>query len=340
METTQKTRVDWIDTAKGLGIILVMLGHLNINGLEDWIYSFHMPMFFFLSGYVFSAKDDPLTFLKKRCKSMLIPYFSIGFIIIIYEIIMDLIEKTFVAKEIWDKIKLMLIQIRCWDLWFLACLFCVTIIFYFIAKIIRNSVIILIISYFIMLAGFSYYENGGQGLFWNLDVCFFAIFFFAAGYFCNDHLNHAINFFLEDTRLSIIAFIIAWIINGICAYYSQLMSQQMFEMYMGTYGVPALSFLAAFAGTFGVIVLAHKISPEIIKYIGKHSLVYFALHQSIILPTITAVLKLIPIYSSLDEHPVAAVIFAIIETILMTVMLTAVSRLLSETKLKVLLGKF
>lgn len=48
-------RVEWIDTAKGIGLILVILGHLKIDYLSAWIYTFHMPLFFFLSGVVFSG---------------------------------------------------------------------------------------------------------------------------------------------------------------------------------------------------------------------------------------------------------------------------------------------
>lgn len=46
-------RQDWIDVAKGLGMVLVVLGHMSIpKGLEQFIYSFHVPLFFFVSGFL------------------------------------------------------------------------------------------------------------------------------------------------------------------------------------------------------------------------------------------------------------------------------------------------
>ena len=56
-------RIEWIDIAKGIGIILVVIGHNfsdgeNIIYLRKWIYSFHMPLFFLLSGILFSAKQE------------------------------------------------------------------------------------------------------------------------------------------------------------------------------------------------------------------------------------------------------------------------------------------
>ena len=42
-----KNRVEWIDMAKGLGIIFVLLGHARFpDEIITWIYSFHMPLFF------------------------------------------------------------------------------------------------------------------------------------------------------------------------------------------------------------------------------------------------------------------------------------------------------
>ena len=74
MESEQKKRITWIDMAKGYGIILVILGHLKFDMFRDWIFTFHMPLFFFLSGYVFSTKYDFVTFLKRKCRSMILPY--------------------------------------------------------------------------------------------------------------------------------------------------------------------------------------------------------------------------------------------------------------------------
>ena len=44
-------RIEWIDTAKGIGILMVMLGHNYLDWkFVFWCYSCHMALFFFLSG--------------------------------------------------------------------------------------------------------------------------------------------------------------------------------------------------------------------------------------------------------------------------------------------------
>lgn len=60
-------RIRYIDVARGLGIFLVIIGHLNTNEiLHNTIYSFHMPFFFFLSGYLNKPSQDFKLLLKKK----------------------------------------------------------------------------------------------------------------------------------------------------------------------------------------------------------------------------------------------------------------------------------
>lgn len=60
-----RQRIDWIDTAKGLCMILVIVGHTLPYGnlMRNFIFSFHMPAFFFLTGYIRPAARIPGRFL-------------------------------------------------------------------------------------------------------------------------------------------------------------------------------------------------------------------------------------------------------------------------------------
>ena len=64
-------RKEEIDFAKGLGILLVMLGHsmtLMNNPLNTFILSFHMPLFFFVSGMTIKREYTFKTFIWKKLK--------------------------------------------------------------------------------------------------------------------------------------------------------------------------------------------------------------------------------------------------------------------------------
>lgn len=82
----EKKRLEYIDIAKGIGIFLVVLGHTRYPYTRDIIYSFHMPLFFFLSGYLFTLEKLEVSFtvyLKKKIKGLYRPFltFSIFYLI-------------------------------------------------------------------------------------------------------------------------------------------------------------------------------------------------------------------------------------------------------------------
>ena len=49
-----RKREEWIDMLRGFGMLLVIIGHSRCpDVLEKFIYGFHMPLFFVLSGFLF-----------------------------------------------------------------------------------------------------------------------------------------------------------------------------------------------------------------------------------------------------------------------------------------------
>lgn len=80
------------DIAKAICIILVVIGHYVPDYSPAWymrihdvIYTFHMPLFMFASGYIYMAtkKDIPYKkFIWKKVKRLMVPYLSVSTIII------------------------------------------------------------------------------------------------------------------------------------------------------------------------------------------------------------------------------------------------------------------
>ena len=84
-----------IDIAKGLGILLVVLGHLGGNVgsqpeaiafMKRFLYQFHVPLFFFLSGLFYKADETWQVFLTKKIKRLYIPYLVANLIFLILDI--------------------------------------------------------------------------------------------------------------------------------------------------------------------------------------------------------------------------------------------------------------
>jgi len=75
----EKNRINYIDYAKGLAILCVLLGHMEISPvIKHSIYSFHMPLFFILSGYFLKRQEINKSVIVKNFKALMIPYFVIG----------------------------------------------------------------------------------------------------------------------------------------------------------------------------------------------------------------------------------------------------------------------
>ena len=76
-------RIQWIDILKGIAMILVIAGH-TISGVpRSIIFSFHMPLFFALSGYTYKLASDGggvMHRIRKDCKHLLLPAYAIWII--------------------------------------------------------------------------------------------------------------------------------------------------------------------------------------------------------------------------------------------------------------------
>ena len=181
-------RLSYIDILKGIGIILVVAGHVYMNSIAyNWFYSFHMPLFFFAAGWVY--KERPIkTDLRKRAKSIIIPYFSFGFLILLY---WQLFERHFRASELsftQSLFGLLIGEQNYLDfnahLWFLPCFFMLTVFYNILinaCKRISNShktLLTFLIAFTMTIIGII---RPLPALPWGIDRLFTYIIFFATG---------------------------------------------------------------------------------------------------------------------------------------------------------------
>lgn len=91
-----------LDIAKAIGIILVVIGHFFPAGSPHWyeigrqvIYSFHMPLFVFISGFVYIyAYNDSVSYgtvLAKKFRRIALPYFMVSFAFIAIKLLMQIL---------------------------------------------------------------------------------------------------------------------------------------------------------------------------------------------------------------------------------------------------------
>ena len=70
-----RTRVRSIDIARGIAMIAIVLGHLGNRQINRVVFTFHVPIFFLISGYCTRVDGVGLTaFIRKKARTLLVPY--------------------------------------------------------------------------------------------------------------------------------------------------------------------------------------------------------------------------------------------------------------------------
>lgn len=313
-----KQRIEWIDTAKGLGIICIILGHMGTGKLGAWFYTFHVPLFFFLSGYVFSSNYDFLCFFLKKVKGILIPYLGLGVPMLVFD--------TILTNESFETILCkFLLQERCWTLWYLSVLFLIYFLFYSLFKIVRSHFVIGAISLSASIFGYIYYRNGGGALPWNVDIVAMSMPFFFSGIWYKQKRSWKL-----DAGVGIV---IGLFLNCILAYmYGGI------DMYGGSYGLFPVTYITAMAGICFIISVSTVITIPLLQYIGKNSLIYFAWHQTIMFPIVRKFLDLC--HYPLDSGNImVSGLEKFIELVLILMITTILNEFILRTKIKFILGK-
>ncbi len=186
-------RLDFVDVWKGIGILLVVIAHVNYSQpLLTIIYSFHMPLFFVMSGMLFKPQsyENFVSFIKKKSRSLLCPYVLFYLLSILYHIVVQFVaDYNCMNWNLYLKyfFQMFLSQgsanVANAPLWFVPCLMLVETIYYFVSK--ANRYITVTASALITVLGWLLESDilnfDNKLLPWSLDSAMFAVGFFAFG---------------------------------------------------------------------------------------------------------------------------------------------------------------
>lgn len=122
-------RIGYIDIAKGIGILVIVLAHNDLAGyhptLHKFIYAFHIPLFFFLSGMFFRPERSFGETLRRRFNTLLKPYLFALFVIYLGEAAFDNMTFPVIAGRILKSLYATGYYIDWVQLWFIPHLFAV-----------------------------------------------------------------------------------------------------------------------------------------------------------------------------------------------------------------------
>lgn len=280
-----------VDILRGLGIILMIMGHIEIGAqpydqyFSIWYHAFHMPMFYVISGYFFVGLEvDESTFIGHKARKLLIPYFFWGVFHILYSyvwrggdngslynsIINFFVDPTIAGVPIAGA------------LWFLPALFWIDVIFFEMNRVIKNRWLLFFASLIVGLCGMIA-TKGGIHLPMALDSALVGVAFYATGFLIRE---------IGDGKIKEYVFHMKWyflIFLMIAVTYLTFYNGEV-NFRSGVYGNFAITYVNVVASTILLWnlsgIIAEKFNKgifylfkEILSSIGRNSIIYVCLNQ-------------------------------------------------------------
>ena len=186
------TRYDFLDIAKGLGILAVVWAHIMLVGWSHRLcYAFHMPVFFLMAGMLF-RKDKYKTFVefvRKRAKRLFVPYLLYSLATWVLWVAFRLVRGDSVASYWMPLLQTFIAQgsgayiVHNSALWFIPCLFAVEIMYFFVGRL--KAGFALLVSFALAALSFVLGHRFGKTwwfmLPWNFDAALIAMPFYCVG---------------------------------------------------------------------------------------------------------------------------------------------------------------
>jgi fucose 4-O-acetylase-like acetyltransferase len=188
--TSNNRRIKWIDIAKGIGITAVVLGHSGNPFLSQYIYWFHMPLFFIISGYLHKQPDSPDMLAKnigKKSRGLLIPYVSFYFLIFLVNKVITGQPPAIAIKDFFPLIwggQLLVSAFA--PFWFITVLYLTQLSFSVLLLKVKNkkTLFVIIFSSYVLSYFDSLLSVSGHDIkfMWDADVVLLAVVYYGAGY--------------------------------------------------------------------------------------------------------------------------------------------------------------
>lgn len=279
----ETTRFIWVDYVKGICMFFVIFNHLSVPDLYyRFTYPFELVGFFFVSGYTFSTKRNWVIFISNKLRSLVFPIFSLGMI--------NCILSCFVkGTDFKDYISGLLIQFpgRWDDLWFVACLFIMEVVFYFVLRVVSSNLYRLLICLLFSLMG--YYllvVNVNILLPWHIQNACIFIPFLLAGYVCRQAYSGQLLFkYLTkvQSKKTLIATTLCYL-TVVLSY-----DNRHVDVHLLQFGNFIVFYASAIIGLMMVVCISvmlescrNNVFLKFLGFIGANTLVYYAFQSKII----------------------------------------------------------
>lgn len=274
-------RILWLDVLKGIGIITVIISHCFIpeTFLNKYLYSFHMPLFFFASGYLFKKKKIG-NFLIGRYKNLIIPYFLFSIIsLCLFFLTANIGDVKIPQSEQLKKILGVFYGNGINDymfnitIWFLLCLFIVEFIFQLIMEFTNSTISLIVILILFSIIGYLDSKFMTIRLPWSIDVAFTGIVFYGIGYLFKGKKYEITNY----QKIPLILLLVS--ISLVSCYFNAKVDMNHNEL-----GNFILFYLSALSGIAYISIISVDFrNSSFLSFLGRNSLIIVGTHTLLLI---------------------------------------------------------
>lgn len=275
-------RIEFIDLAKGICILLVIQIHVYGNTSVDFfnvMSLFRMPLYFVLSGLFFKTYDGFYSLFKKKTNKLLIPFFFVFIVTILpLHVFFDYVigNEHFSINNLFFEEYGRLYHSINGAVWFLLCLFQINMYFYFIIMLSRgNNYLIILLSCICGLVGYSINASNCYLPLW-IDSSLTALPFFVFGYEIRKYTNVLENnYSVNDTVMIFISLIILIIVYCICGGADIFIGFDDNHFKINILGL----YMGGISGTMCILMVAKYLKTlPVVSYIGRYSIIVLCTH--------------------------------------------------------------
>ena len=284
-----KRRIQWVDYGKGFAMLLVFWGHtICPDGARDVLYAFHMPLFYFLSGYVFSIRKyaDFKSFVWRKFRTLIVPGAFFGAVCLIGDALNSMLMGEHGAGTLVSRAIGLFVELRGGDYyvvpWFFTSLFAIEIAAYVMLRhITQRAGGILSLGILLSLVGYLYCVYIGHTVPWALETACSGFLFFVLGYLVHHYGQRLPRWVLAP------GFGVLWLfVTLVFALLNVKVSGMRLDIDLNHYGWYPFYMVAALSGVMmGVCFMRGlerlRCAPihAMLLYVGRNSLIFYCFNQ-------------------------------------------------------------
>lgn len=321
-------RIEFIDLAKGICILMVLFFHIGIPDVPGIKYM-RMPFYFVLSGLFFSDYGGFNNLLLKKTNKIFVPFLFFYVVSYFYFYLIRLSFPEYLPSNVHGILDIFRSEwIYNGPIWFLLSLFWVNIIFYFVNKYGVNN---WGRGVLVVLCAFLGYTLGKEDVY---IIGYVATSLTSIPYFYVGYLLKQTNLLLSNKldKYNLLFFVVFYSLALVMERYTS--STHIWYLTNDFHGFPPIVYIRSLFGVFAILALCKVVKHlPLVSYLGRYSIVVLVLHRIVYRPIQILFTNVLEIEEFISNCLTAVVVVSLFYFVLIPFCLKYIPKFISQKDL-------